>query len=246
MRFGDQTYEELAGLAEDPHAVAVVPTGCTEQQGPHLTVDFDTWLVEEVCVAASSFAAKRSATRSVVLPALPFGPTPEHRNYAHGFIDIPQHLHEEMIAAVLESLADQGFRCMLVWRGCGQHQLQTVIDAFNYKHAGRARATQPDLPYHEIWCSVADPDVPGGHADSFATSLALYLREDHVRTDRISDPHGIPVDWSRPDLDFRQYSATGVIGDPTHASPELGKKLWREIVNHVAHQIQAASTAQAR
>src|SRR5258707_1078326 len=35
MRFGDCTYQEIAALAGQG-AVAVVPPGCTEQQGPRL------------------------------------------------------------------------------------------------------------------------------------------------------------------------------------------------------------------
>jgi len=42
MRFGDLTYREIRERAEAGW-MAVVPTGCTEQQGPHLPVGFDTW-----------------------------------------------------------------------------------------------------------------------------------------------------------------------------------------------------------
>jgi creatinine amidohydrolase len=50
MRFGDCTYQEIAALAREG-AVAVVPLGCTEQQGPHLPGDFDTWFAEAVVTA---------------------------------------------------------------------------------------------------------------------------------------------------------------------------------------------------
>ena len=45
MRYGDLTYLEIRERA-DTGCLAVVPTGCTEQQGPHLPVDLDTWLAE--------------------------------------------------------------------------------------------------------------------------------------------------------------------------------------------------------
>lgn len=228
MRFGDLTYQELHDHAAG--WLAIVPTGCTEQQGPHLPVDFDTWLAETICLAAAQRAAERYGVRALVLPALPFGPTPEHRNYGSGYVHLPQALHEAVVASVLESLAEQGFRRIVVWRGCGQHALEGVVKRFNETHAGQARAFLPELPYHDIWCAVGDPQVPGGHADSFATSLALYLRPESVRADRIYDPHSIPVDWNDPHLDFVQYSESGVIGDPTYANAELGGRLWQEIV----------------
>jgi len=43
-----------------------------------------------------------------------------------------------------------------------------------------------------------------------------------------------PVDWDDPKLDFAHYSASGVIGDPTQASPELGARLWEAVISEVA------------
>ena len=74
--------------------MAIVPTGCTEQQGPHTNVDFDTWLATELSISAVEVAHGRYGIKSLVIPTIPFGPTPEHRNYGYGFIDIPQHEYE--------------------------------------------------------------------------------------------------------------------------------------------------------
>ena len=55
---------------------------------------------------------------------------------------------------------------------------------------------------------------------------------------RIVDPAHGPVDWQDPDLDFAHYSSTGVIGDPTHASAELGARLWEAAVESVADTLR--------
>jgi Creatinine amidohydrolase len=55
MHYGDCTYQEIAALADDG-AVAVVPLGCTEQQGAHLPVDFDTWFSGALAAAAAGQA----------------------------------------------------------------------------------------------------------------------------------------------------------------------------------------------
>ena len=57
MKYGELTYEEIS-IAAEQGWLAVVPTGCTEQQGPHLPVDFDTWFAGQVCLAASDKAEK--------------------------------------------------------------------------------------------------------------------------------------------------------------------------------------------
>jgi creatinine amidohydrolase len=77
MRFGDLTFEEVRDAAQGG-SIAIVPMGCIEQQGPHLSVDFDTWFAETLMTAGSDAATERHGVSSLVLPALPFGPTPEH------------------------------------------------------------------------------------------------------------------------------------------------------------------------
>ena len=243
MRYGDLTYEEVRECA-DQGWLAIVPTGCTEQQGPHLPVDFDTWFVEQVCNAASERVVRDYGVRSLVLPAIPFGPTPEHRNYGSGYIDIPVDLHDSLVLSTLTSLAEQGFHRIVVWRGCGGHDLRETVERFNDGFEGRSRAFLPGLPYHDVWCRIGDPSVPGGHADSFGTSIALHLRPEAVRKDRIIAPAHKPVDWQDPELDFARHSRTGVIGDPTHASAELGAKLWEAVVDAVASTFRSITDGQ--
>ena len=191
-------------------------------------------------MAAADRAEREYGVLSLVMPALPFGPTPEHRNFGSGFVDIPRQQHEDMVRSVLVSIADQGFTRIVVWRGCGEHDLSETVARFNAEHSGCV-AVLPELPYHGIWSRVADPTVPGGHADSFSTSLALHLRPEAVRTDRIPGPQRGEVDWNDSDLDFRRYSDSGVIGDPTHASAALGAKLWEAVVADVAETLRAVA-----
>lgn len=232
MHFGELTYTEIRTRAEAGW-LAVVPTGCTEQQGPHLPVDFDTWLAETICLAASEVAADKYGVNSMVLPALPFGPTPEHRNYGSGYIHLDQSLHEKVISSILFSLAEQGFKKIIIWRGCGQHDLDKIVENFNHSNTFDAVAAIPDWPYAAVMDKHA-PDVPGGHADSFATSIALHLRPSLVREDKIPAPEAKEVEWDDPDLDFSQYSDSGVIGDATQASREMGEKLWEDVVDAAA------------
>ena len=233
VRYGDLTYQEIKNRVAQG-CLAILPTGCTEQQGPHLPVDIDTWVAETLSIAATAKTKEQYGVDALVLPALPFGPTPEHRNFGSGYIHLPQEVHEATVHAILISLVEQGFRRMIVWRGCGGHRLERAVERFNASYLGHAKAFQPELPHHRIWCTVGDPAIPGGHADSYATSLALYLRPDDVRRDKIVNSKSQEVAWDDPQLDFSRYSATGVIGDPTHASASLGEQLWRELVEDVA------------
>lgn len=57
MQFGNLTYQEIKSLANEG-ALVILPTGCTEQQGPHLPVNFDTWLAENITLAAAKKPTK--------------------------------------------------------------------------------------------------------------------------------------------------------------------------------------------
>jgi creatinine amidohydrolase len=233
--FGRLTYEELNRLDRD-ETVVLVPTGCTEQQGPHLAVDFDIWFAEELCEAVADRLESRGRV-ALVLPATPFGPTPEHRGYG-GYVDLRQDTFERLLEDVLESLVAQGFRRLVIWRGCGGHRLAELVRRFNDAHDGVARLWVPEHPYHAVWCAVADPAVPGGHADSFATSIALFRHPERVRPDRVPAAGEAGPDLSDPTADWSLVSPTGVVGDPTRASAELGARLWSETVERVAAMIE--------
>jgi creatinine amidohydrolase len=117
------------------------------------------------------------------------------------------------------------------------------VELFNEENARGARVFLPEWPYAGIWRRCADPTVPGGHADSFTTSMALYLKPESVRPDLIPGAENGPVDWEDPNLDFASYSRTGVIGDPTHASAELGERMWPEVVAEVARTFKEIADA---
>jgi creatinine amidohydrolase len=54
-RFADLTWEEIRDYI-DRGAIAILPLGCTEQQGPHLAIDRDSRFVTELCMQASQLA----------------------------------------------------------------------------------------------------------------------------------------------------------------------------------------------
>jgi creatinine amidohydrolase len=93
------------------------------------------------------------------------------------------------------------------------HDLSEVITEMQSAWEGRVRFDLPTPPFAQLWAEHGDPTVPSGHADSFTTSICLYLRPEAVRIDRIPAPSESP-DWADPNLDFSAYTPAGTIGDP--------------------------------
>lgn len=237
MRFGDLTYIEIKEKVKENY-VLFIPTGCTEQQGPHLTVDFDTWFAEELLDEVTDLANQNQGMKYLVAPTLPFGTAFEHVNYGAGYIDLPQSIFEEVLYHMLKSFSDQGFKNMIIWRGCGGHNVQRIIKRFNEDFAGVSKVETLHHPFYDVWCEFMSPEIPGGHADSFTTSITMFKHPEKVRKDLIGNPHSKEPAWDDPKLDFSQYSKTGVIGDPTYSSVELGEKLWHKTVEKVLDMLQ--------
>lgn len=236
LRFGECTADELREHARRRTAV-LIPLGYTEQQGPHLPVDFDTWFVTALCEAIAERLVREHGRPALVLPGLPFGPTPEHAGFGAGYLNLRQATHEAVVEDVLTSLAEQGFASLFLWRGCGQHELGTVLSRFNATH-DHARTFQPVIDYPAISRCAFGHDVPGGHADSFATSVCLLLRHEAVRRERIRRRVMAPFAWSRS-MNFAAISDTGVIGDPTQASETAGARIWDLVVAEGARIVVA-------
>lgn len=72
-RFGDFTYQEIYQCAQQGW-LAVIPTGCTEQQGPYLPVDFDTWFAETLMVAVGEKQCKTMLFKHWSYPPSPLDP----------------------------------------------------------------------------------------------------------------------------------------------------------------------------
>lgn len=236
VKYGERTFREIA-LAAERDCLVILPTGCLEQQGEHLPVDFDTWLAEEVALAGTERARDEHGIESLVMPPVPYGPTPEHRGFGAGFVDLPQALHESLIEAVLESLVSQGFRRVLVWRGCGQHKLEGAIEGFLQRRHDRLWVEMaPDI-FSSIWKTHGIPGLAAGHADAFATSIALYRRPESVRMGEIRRPLFSIPNWDDPSLDLSRHTDSGSIGDPSRASAELGEVLWEAVIGMVSDLI---------
>jgi len=225
---------ELAAMAwPDVRAVAAhrllaLPVGATEQHGPHLPLGTDT-------MVAAALARRLAAARPdvCVAPALPFGSSGEHADFA-GTLSMGQTALELVITELVRS-AD-AFAGVVVISGHGGNALPLTRAVTTLVSEGR-RVT--------VWW----PHAPAGgdaHAGRTETSLLLALDPGAVRMGVAEAGDRRPLAELLPLLEASGVAAVspnGVLGDPTGSTAAEGVEvldaLAADLVGWVAAWVAA-------
>ncbi len=242
IRLGELTREELR--ARLPEATVVLPTGSTEQHGPHLPLLTDAFMAEAVALRA----AERVAGQADVLVAalLPYGCSHHHLPVG-GALTITQRSYVAFVADLAESLATSGGRRLVLLNGHGgnedalrvvanelvyERQVDLTIAAASYWTLGRAAL-------------AADPSLRGpvpGHAGNFETSCLLALQPDLVRLDERfaadAAPRPLAIGYGFDAVPVRRpgvWEASGGVTDAAaEANAEAGARALEAIVSATA------------
>lgn len=245
--FDKLTSPEVDALDRE-RTILVLPTGCTEQQGPHLPIDADTSLVS-LFLSEAAQGARQEGIAVYLLPPLPYGPAEEHMAFA-GTISLSFETHHRLVKEVLHSLARHGFRRLLVAMGCGGHHcLPAAMEArAELRRAGsdaKIWVIGPGKAYYDIAKRAFDWEPVDIHAGEFATSLFLLKRPDEVRRERLSagrpfDAGAVPDAWFSDEVDPQ-----GFAGDPRRASAELGERLLGGVAGYWLEELRRIHRAPA-
>ncbi|MEV6503108.1 creatininase family protein [Streptomyces sp. NPDC048504] len=248
--WAELTTEDVRGLAKDS-AVVIQPIGAVEQHGPHLPLVTDA-LVAEV-IARTAVERLGEAANMWVLPTLHYGKSTEHLGRA-GTIAMSTATLQAMCMDLGESLARSGVRKLVFVNGHGgQPSLLDVVARDIRHHFGLE--VFPVMPSRfPLPDGVEDPDPFGIHGGFVETSLMLALAPELVRLDkavadglRVGELYAaqrhltlegaVPTAWLIDDV-----SASGVVGDPTGAAADTGKRIvghWTELLAEALLEVQA-------
>lgn len=203
----------------------LLPTGATEQHGPHLPLFTDTVIAR----AVADRAAALLPGASVVAPAVPYGASGEHADFP-GTISLGHEALRGLLVEAVRSLSPWAARVVFV-NGHGGNT--ATLDAV----AGQLRREGHDV----AWSPCA---APGGdaHAGATETSIMLHLAPELVHTDRLETGDTRPLAVLLPELrahGVRAVSRTGVLGDPTGADSREGRRLVEEMTRTLVDRITA-------
>lgn len=235
--YGELTTRRIAdGLGDH---VVVLPCAAIEAHGPHLPLATDLIILEGI------LARLPADLPALALPMNAIGVSTEHEGFA-GTLSFEAETLLAEIRSIGGGLARVGARRMLLLSGHGGNRptLEIASQQLRARHGMLAACAHildggrpPEMP-DEI-----DPDHDW-HGGAIETSMMLALRPDLVRADQIASgagsfgravtpllaPHGpVAWGWRSEDLD-----PSGVLGDASRASAELGRLLLDHAAGFVA------------
>ena len=236
------TWDEIRDLIAAGYTSAIVATAGTEQNGPHMVMGKHRYILE---YTTSEIA--RGLGDALVAPIITYvpegawegpngGPT-GHMRMA-GTISLPNDRFMALLNHTARSLAAGGFTDILFLEDSGGNVAGTaeVVTRLNQDWAGSGTRAHHITDYYAKSSDDArdyitgELGIPaeeiGGHAGISDTSQLWFVNRAHIRTDVLAPTGG--------------FEGSGVSGNPTLASPEIGRRILRIKVDNALAQIRAA------
>jgi creatinine amidohydrolase len=232
------TWEEVRDAVAAGKTMIIVPTGGTEQNGPHMALG-----KHNVRIAANAEAIARQLGNTLVAPVVAL--TPEggidpptgHMRFA-GTISIPDPVFRQVLEYTARSLKQHGFRDIVFIGDSGPNQPGQIAVAatLNAEWAGsnvRVHAipgyyrSDPEGDAQEMMKRGIRREEINNHADVRDTSQMMAVDPSMVRTGRLEA--GTPTN--------------GVQGDPRRATAEIGRVLNERTVTRTVDLIRRSIAA---
>jgi creatinine amidohydrolase len=234
------TWTEIRDAIAGGKKVAIIPTGGTEQNGPHMVMGKHNYIV--------TFAAGLLAQRlgnALIAPTLQYVPEGDYNRPGFGdkpgVISLLEPAYEQVLDAAVRSLKVHGFTDIILIGDSGPNQrgMANIAKALNAEWTGSGVRVHALTDYYEQGRILIrdylnktygwSEQVVGSHAGTSDTSQLLYVFAQGIRTDKLAPNGGSPD--------------AGVQGDPTKASAAIGKIAIDFKVNSALSQFRSGTSA---
>ena len=239
----EMTWTEVRDAIAGGKRVVIIPIGGTEQNGPHMVLGKHNYIV--------THAAKMIADRlgdALVAPTVQYVPEGDYTRPGFGdkpgVISLPSPAYDRLLDAAARSLRVHGFTDILLIGDSGGNQrgMTQVADSLNREWNGTGVRVHALVDYYQQgrvkareWLLQTygwDEQTVGSHAGTSDTSQLLYVYPAGIRTTKLAPGGGSPD--------------SGVSGDPTKASAEIGKKIVQIKVDAAIAQYTTGKTVDRR
>jgi creatinine amidohydrolase/Fe(II)-dependent formamide hydrolase-like protein len=210
----------------------IIPTGGTEQNGPHMVLGKHNYLVGyKAGQIAKQLGNALVAPVVAYVPEGDISPPTGHMRFA-GTISVPQDLFVKVLESAARSLKQHGFvDIALVGDSGGNQAGQTLVaETLNKEWATSAARVHHVSAYYpgrgDEWVQsqgVSAADV-GTHAGTHDTSSLMFLNPSMLRFDRMTPG--------------KAGDGQGHVGNPARATALFGRRILEMQVEDATRQIQ--------
>lgn len=233
----DFTWDEVRDLQRGGKRTIIIGTAGQEQKGPHMVMGEHKFVLTHTTEQIA-----RALGDALVAPIITYVPegsweNPRGHMAMAGTITLPEDRFKELLTHAARSLKAGGFTHIILIGDSGGNQngMRDVAAALNAEWGTTARATFVGDYYAK---SVDDmrkylvgrgftPEQVGNHAGMLDTSELMAVNPRLVRMDKLANAGGFP--------------GSGVSGDPTKATAEIGRALLKIKIDNALAQIRAAT-----
>jgi creatinine amidohydrolase/Fe(II)-dependent formamide hydrolase-like protein len=233
------TWVEIRDRIADGATTVIIPTAGTEQKGPHMVMGEHKYVLEY-----TTDKIARALGNALVSPIITYVPEGEWGDQASGHmrmpgtITMPEEWFVELLLHVGRSHERAGFRDIVFIGDSGGNYggMETAVETLNREWAGTGSRAHLSEDYYRK--SSADArryiteelgiaaDQIGGHAGITDTSQQWFINEQHIRKDLLAPLGG--------------FEGSGVSGNPTLASPEIGRRILDMKIANALAEIRAS------
>lgn len=229
------TSPEVAAAIRQGRSTIIIPTGGTEQNGPHMVLG-----KHNVIVAETARRIARRLGNALVAPVLSYVPEGDiatregHMAYA-GTISVQPDVFAAVLRNAAQSFRVHGFKTIVFLGDSGPNQApqRALAAELNKAWLPGVRVMNADA-YYDANGGAEWLEAQGETRSSIGSHAAIRDTSELMAI----DPEGVRAGLSVADKD-------GVVGDPARATAERGQKLLELKVEAAVREISEAGKAPA-
>jgi creatinine amidohydrolase len=246
----EKTWTDIQKCVEEQRIV-VLPLGSIEQHGPMLPVGCDWFLAETRSLQGVKRAYEKYQVKALVLPTIPYGIAPHHTDFP-GTITLEIKTYLLLLENLIKEVVRTGFKTIVCISGHGGNIIPAKTALVNLKHYFHQQGITDIHMYFADSenCFTEDKKMVEDfgqkqfdfHASAVETSYYLYHRPELVDKKGMVKPRlkkqSMPADFSWRTKDI---SETGASGDPSKATSEKGKEIYKYTAEAFAEFLKRVS-----
>jgi len=252
VRLHEMRWPEVKEALGKPNVI-VLPVGSIEQHGKHLPVNVDSAVASYVAENAARKVAEEQGISAVVAPTINYADVSVHKMFP-GTIGIKVDTLIRMVADILESFLEQGFKNVVVLSGHWENRcsiesaVRLIADRYPDARLYLICAVGLGMEIESDETMIKAGKEGMGHALETETSISMVIQPQNVNLE------GAGTGWRKMPLPEKYigvtgmdqskgvlyhpsptgFEETGTQGDPSKASKELGEKVLSTQINNLA------------